>query len=77
MRWLNGITNSMDVSLSKRGVIEKAENPGMLQFMGSQRIGHDLVTEQQQSLVTEQPQSLGWDKKARGALGEESFPPVD
>ena len=77
MRWLNGITNSMDVSLSKRGVIEKAEKPGMLQFMGSQRIGHDLVTEQQQSLVTEQPQSLGWDKKARGALGEESFPPVD
>ena len=24
------------------------EEPGLLQFMGSQRVGHDLTTEQQQ-----------------------------
>ena len=27
----------------------EAEKPGMLQFMRSQRIGHDFVTEQQES----------------------------
>ena len=26
-------------------------NPGVVEFMGSQRVGHDLVTEQQQFLV--------------------------
>ena len=34
----------MDMNLSKLWDGE----PGMLQFMGFQRVGHDLVTEQQQ-----------------------------
>ena len=46
MRWLDSIIDSMDISLSKLQEIVKDRKPGMLQFMGSQRVRHDLVTEQ-------------------------------
>ena len=49
MRWLDRITDSMDMSLSKlqEMVKDRACCPGVLQSMGSQGVRHDWATEQQ------------------------------
>ena len=51
MRWLDGIIDSMNMSLSKFQKIVEDSVPGMLQFIGSQRVGQDLESEQQQKMA--------------------------
>ena len=48
-RWLDGITDSMDMSLSISRRWWRTGKPGILQSMGSQRVKYNWATEQQKN----------------------------
>ena len=41
MRWLDGTTDSVDMGLSKLQDVVGTGKPGVLQFMGLQRVRHN------------------------------------
>ena len=79
MRWLDGITESMDMSLSKLWSWWWTEKPGVLQSMESQRVRHDWVTElnwksyeeRVDCLRDREEASVSGPKEPRGEVGVE------
>ena len=59
MRWLDGITDSMDMSLSKLREWWWTGKPGVLQSTGLQRVERSWVTEQQQQRFNRSSDHLG------------------
>ena len=56
VRWLDGITDAMEMNSGKLREMVRDGRCGVLQSMGLQRVGHDWATEQQQQHARYQTQ---------------------
>ena len=61
MRWLDGIADSMDMTLGELWELWWTGRPGVLQFLGSQRVGQDWATE----LNWTEASKFTWDKNIK------------
>ena len=75
MRWLDGITDSMDMSLSKLWERWWTGKPGMLQSMGSHRVRHNWATKLNSAHSCQEGTLEGnqEDAEERGQLSSDCF----
>ena len=62
MKWLDSITDSMHMNLSKLQETVKTGETSVLHSMGSQRVGHDLATEQHSKVYIKRTESRVLDR---------------
>ena len=62
MRWLDGITNSMEMSLSKLRELVMEGRPGVLQSIGSQTVEHNWMTELNPKELPDSAWVLPWSR---------------
>ena len=60
MRWLDGITDSMEWVWVNSGSWWWTGKPGVLRFMGLQRVGHDWATELNWTEVRQRKKDIIW-----------------